>query len=119
MRIKLAISTAVLFITTLFFVGCSVSTHPGVTTIAKPSQNENTEAVWLNYYQDQFDAYKGAVIAPTSEYPDAAKQAFQRAASEYQNKVVTAANKTQLSWLGGSILVAIIIVLFNTESGVL
>lgn len=95
--------------------GCAASMHAGVTTVPKPSMTETSEAVWLNYWQDQFDGYQGNVVAPQSDkYPQAAVDAYQRAKMEWDRKVETAATNSQILIYGGSIVATLIIVLVAT-----
>lgn len=107
---------ALLFLFGVFFMwGCAASMHAGMTTVPKPSMTETNAAVWLNYWQDQFDGYQGNVVSPQSEkYPQAAVDAYQRAKMEWNRKVETAATNSQILIYGGSIVATLIIVLVAT-----
>lgn len=111
--------TGLVVIFALLFSGCAASMHPGQVSVEKPSRTETNEAVWLNYWQDQFDGYKGNVIPPGPEYPEASRQAYQRAKIEWDGKVQNAQGKTTLLvWAVGGVvsLVTFLVLLNNIQS---
>ncbi|MBM3713098.1 MAG: hypothetical protein FJW56_06645 [Actinobacteria bacterium] len=108
---KSIISSFLIF--SFLLMSCSASKHVGITYITKPPKEETNEAIWLIYWQDQFDAFKGNVVAPDSrEYNPNAVNAFQRAKMEWDDKVITASfNNSLILWgsiIGGSILFTVI-----------
>ena len=107
--------TALLVIFALLFTGCAASRHPGQTSITKPATAERSEAAWYAYWEDQFDGYKGNVIAPGPEYPEAARQAYQRAKTNWDRKVSSAYTRSVLLGfgIGGAILGIVTLVLYN------
>lgn len=82
----------------LILQGCSASVHPGVTTVKKPAMNEQNEEVWFEYWQDQFDAKSGRVIAPPANHPEVSKSAYSRAKQEWTMLELEAKNKTTVAW---------------------
>ena len=91
--------------------GCAASQHAGTTYVPKPAKTETNEGIWLSYWQDQFDAYSGNVIVPDASYPEAAKQAFQRAKLEWDRKVETAATNTSILLYGGGTVASLLLIL--------
>jgi hypothetical protein len=81
--------------------GCGVSgMHPGVTSVPLPEAMEQDSNKWFAYYQDQFDAYKGAVLPPSDQSSAAVKQGYQRAVVYWGDKVGRAKTNTFLLTLG-------------------
>jgi len=83
-------------------MSCSASQHAGKTNVSRPSASETNEALWFTYWQDQFDAYEGNVVAPTTpQYPEVAIQAYQQAKAEWNHKADEAATKTKILLIVG------------------
>jgi len=80
---------------------CSASEHAGKTTIQQPVMAETNENTWFSYWEDQFDALEGRVIAPSLDYPKEAKSAYARAQQEWSMKESDASSKTTLVWIVG------------------
>lgn len=106
--LKLAKISTTIFLVTLF-MSCSAASHVGQTFVNEPSINESNEQTWFTYYQDQFDAFEGNVLSPQDNYPKVARQAYQRASLDWNNKVSSAKSSSQLLLIGGLILIPIII----------
>jgi hypothetical protein len=81
---------------------CAASDHAGKTYIQRPALTVTDENTWFSYWQDQFDAMEGRVIAPSLDYPKEAHSAYDRAAQEWGMKVSDASTKTTLAWIVGS-----------------
>jgi hypothetical protein len=97
----------------LFMVGCTASQHAGVATIRKPQLTDNREAVWLSYWQDQFDAYEGNVVPPQSgTYPQVAIDAWQRAKLQWDHKVETASANNSIIIYSTLAILPIILLVF-------
>lgn len=101
------------FVFTLF-VSCSASNHAGITYVKEPPENTSDEQTWFSYYQDQFDAFEGNVLSPPENYPKVARQAYQRASLEWEEKLSSASNKTMLAYIAAGILIPIAITLALT-----
>jgi len=99
------------FFLLLFFTSCSASNHAGVTYVDEPQLDVVDEQTWFTYYQDQFDAFEGSVLSPPENYPMVARQAYQRASVEWNDKVSSAKTNTMLIWIGTLILVPTTIML--------
>ena len=95
---------------------CSPSTHAGVTTVPQPEVSDSDVNRWLAFYRDQFDAFKGSVLPPTDSHPEAAKQAYQRAAAEWADKVNRAQTNTYLLGAGIGLAAVLLITLVATAS---
>lgn len=67
--------------------------------------------MWFSYWEDQFDAYEGNVIAPGSEYPEVARQQYQRAKTDWDKKVEVANTKSQLAAYGVGFGISMLIIL--------
>jgi len=81
--------------------GClSVSRHRGITTVPQPTSTEQDVGKWFAFYEDQFDAYEGTVIPPSSSASDAQKQGYQRAASDWQRRLTDKTWKQGFIWAG-------------------
>jgi hypothetical protein len=80
-------------------VSCSASEHAGVTYKQRPAMTENNENVWFAYWEDQFDAQSGRVVAPPMEYPAVARSAYGRAQQEWNMKVQDAAANTSTAYI--------------------
>ena len=81
-------------------ISCSASRHAGVNTILEPPLAENDQSVWFAYYEDQFDALKGNVIVPTSQYPECAHRGYEQAKNEWNERVKYARGGTTLLYMG-------------------
>ena len=107
-----------MLIASLMLISCSASEHAGVSYKRRPALTEANESVWFEYWQDQFDAYRGKVIAPPMEYPAVAKSAYDRAAQDWNLKAQEADSKTTIAWVAGSVgfVVLLYVLLFATTS---
>lgn len=100
------------FVTTLFtslLVSCTASKHAGITTVNEPPITENNESAWFLYYEDQFDAKEGNVAAPSTQYPESAIRAHQRAMTNWKRKVQIAKERTIIAYIGGGVIIGVII----------
>ena len=84
-----------------------------------PDKTSHDEPAWFNYYQDQLDAYKGAAVyAPDDSYSKEAKEGFQRAMLDWENKKDKAPTKSDIDGAGigcGIGLIALLIELVATS----
>ena len=108
-------------ILSIMFMSCSASQHAGITYVNKPPMKEANEALWLSYWQDQFDAFKGNVVAPeSSEYNQGSINSYQRAKMEWDEKVTIAATNSSILLYGGltlgGVLLAVLIANSATSS---
>jgi hypothetical protein len=110
-------SISILLIFSLLLMSCAASQHAGVTYVNKPSMKETNEALWLSYWQDQFDAYNGNVVQPsTVEYNQSAINAYQRAKMEWDEKVFMASTNSSILLYGGLTLGVILAAVLVTSS---
>ena len=81
-----------------YLIGCSASSHMGIVTIKQPDKIACRDVnTWAAYYKDQFDAYKGNVIAPDDSYAPEAQQGYQLGALDWQNKVSKASTNSYIA----------------------
>lgn len=73
----------------------SISQHPGVAVVPKPSIQEKDDLVWADYYKDQYDAYEGHVMPPSDQYPESAKRGFYMAKKDWETKYAKAVQDQQ------------------------
>ena len=107
-------ATVSAIIVSLLMISCAASKHPGITHVEKPLMEETNEGIWYNYWQDQFDAFNGNVISPSStEYQQGAVHGYQRAKMEWDGKVAQAGLNTSIILYGGlgvaSLLLSLIV----------
>lgn len=89
--------------------GClSVSRHRGIATVPQPTTTEQDAGRWYAFYEDQFDAFEGTVLPPSDSANDAQKQGYQRAASDWQRRVVSKAWKQSFIWAGLAVGVSLL-----------
>ena len=84
----------------MLFVSCSPSLHFGKTSVEKPLMTETDASKWQRYYEDQLDAYGGNATAPEANYPEASKEGFKMAKTNWDEKVKKAKTNTALTWIG-------------------
>lgn len=113
---KLIRIVAPILIISLLLMSCSASEHAGVSYKKRPALTETDEQVWLEYWQDQFDARRGKVITPPMEYPAVAHNAYQRAAQDWNLKEQEARTQTYIAWIAGSAGVLIILYIIIAAS---
>jgi len=89
---------------------CSMYMHPGITSVARPALTDNDQSKWVTYYQDQFDGDRGNVLEPASDYPDAARQAYQQVHAEFMKKFKNHQVALGFGVVGGILLTVIIII---------
>ncbi|MFA6542058.1 MAG: hypothetical protein WCT99_10695 [Bacteroidota bacterium] len=63
--------------------------------------NQNNKRIWYEYWQDQFDAKEGEVVAPGREYPEVAQHTYDLALRDREKKERSASLNTILTVLGG------------------
>jgi hypothetical protein len=107
-----------ILIGSLLLMSCSASQHAGVSYKRRPALTETNETVWFEYWQDQFDANRGKVIAPPMDYPPVAKSAYDRAAQDWNLKAKEAENQTTIAWVAGSVgvTVLLLVLLFSSAA---
>jgi hypothetical protein len=82
----------------------------------RPLMTEKNENVWFEYWEDQFDARGGRVIAPSMQYPQVAHNAYGRALQEWNMKASDASTKTVLTIVGGILGFTLLIYLIAVAS---
>ena len=94
----------------MFFSSCSMYMHPGITTVQRPALTDNDQSKWVYYYQDQFDGDRGNVLEPGSDYPDAARQAYQQVHAQFMTKYRNHQIGLGVGVVGGILLTVSIII---------
>ena len=109
---------APMLIASLLLMSCTASEHAGISYKHRPALTETNETIWFEYWQDQFDANRGKVIAPPMEYPPVAKSAYDRAAQDWNLKAKEAENQTTIAWVAGSVgvTVLLLVLLFSSAA---
>ncbi len=108
---------AALLIPSILLISCSASQHAGITYQTKPPMEETNEAIWLSYWQDQFDAFKGNVVMPSAgEYNQSAVNAYQRSKMEWDEKVEMAKTNSSLILWGSIIGVSVLLLVIAVGS---
>ena len=98
-----------LLILSILLMSCSASQHAGKTYKKRPAAIETNGDVWYEYWQDQLDAREGKVIAPGSDSPEVARNAYDLAVSDRGKKEQTATLNTILTILGSIFVVSILV----------
>ena len=101
-------------------LSCSALQQAGRKGVDEPPITEQSESLWFSYYQAQFEAnggYEGYTVPPSDQYPEAARQGYERAKVSWDEKVDH--DKTELIIVAGLtvvILTVLIIVLSHTST---
>ena len=113
-RIRMLLPFALLGV----FVGCATfpvnaMRHPGKMAVTQPNATEQEATVWFAYYEDQFDAFGAAVVAPVS-MTEPQRVGFQRALSQFSDR----AGRTYLmnSFIWAGILTVITLGIVRSQS---
>jgi len=110
--------TIAILITSLFLMSFSASQHFGTTLVNQPSLSEESEMVWFQYWQDQFDGYAGRVIAPLAgKYPEGAVKGYQRALLDWEQKLKKAQLNTYLIYAASVFGVIGILIIAASAAG--
>ena len=105
-----------LLVMSILLMSCSASQHAGKTYKKRPAVTEINGDVWYEYWQDQLDAREGKVIAPGSDSPEVARNAYDLALSDREKKEQTATLNTILSVIGGITAFTILIAVISVSS---
>jgi hypothetical protein len=105
-----------ILIASILMMSCSASQHAGKTHMKRPPMTETDGEKWYAYWQDQFDAKEGKVIAPGSKFPEIARNAYTLALADREKKEQTASFNTIFTILGGVLGISILIAVITASS---